>query len=119
MSKPALEENAAYEQTGNSAKKFVAAMHRYPGQKKGERVEGLTQSTDIAPTILSVLGIPKPDWMEGQPLKAGALPAPAETMAINFDSNGGFVYYFSTKFAVWWDRYKLIAGKNDQNVFLS
>ena len=50
----------------------VPFLIRYPGQKKGERIGGLTQSTDIAPTILNVVGVPKPDWMEGQALKPGA-----------------------------------------------
>jgi len=89
---------------------WVPLVIRYPGQKKGERVGGLTQSIDIAPTILNVVGIPRPDWMEGQSLKSGASPAPAETIAINYQySYDGVVHYFPTKIAIWRDKYKLIA----------
>jgi len=88
----------------------VPLVIRYPRQKKGERVEGLTQSIDIAPTILNVLGIPKPDWMEGQPLKPGSLPTPAASIAINYKHpENGVAHHFPTKFAIWWERYKLIA----------
>jgi arylsulfatase A-like enzyme len=91
----------------NSTK--VPLLIHYPGQKKGERVEGLTQSTDIAPTILNLLGIPKPSWMEGQSLKPVALPPPAETIAINYDATEGVDHHLPTKIAIWWDKYKLIA----------
>jgi arylsulfatase A-like enzyme len=89
---------------------WTPLLIRYPGQKEGERVKALTQSIDIAPTILDVLGIPKPVWMEGQPLKRGSKPAPVEIIAINYryPYDGSF-HSLPTKIAIWWDRYKLIA----------
>ncbi|HET7004033.1 MAG TPA: hypothetical protein VFK65_00980, partial [Candidatus Binatia bacterium] len=37
--------------------------------------------------------------------------AQAETIAINYKySYDGVIHYFPTKFAVWWDRFKLIAA---------
>jgi N-acetylglucosamine-6-sulfatase len=72
-------------------------------------VAGLTQSIDIAPTILHALGIPAPDWMEGQPLIPGVLPKDRATVTINFKHpNEGVSYPLPTKLAVWWNRYKLI-----------
>ncbi|MGZ9152768.1 MAG: sulfatase-like hydrolase/transferase [Candidatus Binatia bacterium] len=89
----------------------VPLLIRYPGQKKGERVAGLTQSFDIAPTVLNVVGIANPDWMDGQSLKFGAVPAPAEVVAINYRyPYDGIVHYLPTKIAIWWDKYKLIAA---------
>jgi arylsulfatase A-like enzyme len=89
---------------------WVPLLIRHPGQTKGDRVGRLTQSTDIAPTILNAVGIPKPDWMEGQSLSPGVLPAPTETVAINYKGpNDGVVHRLPTKIAIWWDRYKLIA----------
>jgi arylsulfatase A-like enzyme len=90
---------------------WVPLLIRYPGQKTGERVAGLTQSIDIAPTILDRVGIAKPDWMEGQSLKPGVLPASAETIAINFrHPYDGVLHYLPTKIAIWWGNYKLIAA---------
>ena len=89
---------------------WAPLLIRYPGQKNGERVSGLTQSLDLAPTILDAVGIPRPDWMEGQPLKFGASPVKAETIAINYKySYDGVVHHLPTKIAIWWDKYKLIA----------
>jgi arylsulfatase A-like enzyme len=89
----------------------VPLLIRYPGQKKGERVAGLTQSFDIAPTVLNVVGIANPHWMDGQSLKFGAVPAPAEVVAINYRyPYDGIVHYLPTKIAIWWDKYKLIAA---------
>jgi arylsulfatase A-like enzyme len=89
---------------------WVPLLIRYPRQRLGERVAGLTQSLDIAPTILDYVGIPVPDWMEGQSLKPGVLPAPAETSAINFKlPYDGVVHYSPTKIAVWRGKYKLIS----------
>ncbi|MDP9129409.1 MAG: sulfatase-like hydrolase/transferase, partial [Candidatus Binatota bacterium] len=89
----------------------VPFLIRYPGQKNGERIGGLTQSTDIAPTVLNVVGIAKPDWMDGQALNSGAVPAPAEVVAINYKyPYDGIVHYLPTQIALWWGNHKLIAA---------
>ena len=98
----------------------VPLIIRFPRQKTGERVAGLTQSIDIAPTILHALGIPAPDWMEGQPLIPGVLPKDRATVTINFKHpNEGVSYPLPTKLAVWWNRYKLIisCGQGDTEVY--
>ena len=43
----------------------VPLVIRFPGQNRGERVAALTQTVDIAPTILRTLKIPLPAWMDG------------------------------------------------------
>jgi arylsulfatase A-like enzyme len=87
----------------------VPLIIRFPRQKTGERVAGLTQSIDIAPTILHALGIPLPDWMEGQPLIQGVLPKNRAIVTSNFKHpNEGVFYPLPTKLAVWWNQYKLI-----------
>jgi len=90
---------------------WIPLVIRFPGQRRGERVPGLIQPLDIAPSVLNALQIAVPDWMEGQPLKPETLPGPAATIAINYkhpDKN--IVYYLPTKLAVWWNQYKLIAS---------
>jgi arylsulfatase A-like enzyme len=49
--------------------------------------------------------------MDGQRLKFGAFPAPAETIAINYKyPYDGIIHYLPTQIAIWWDNYKLIAA---------
>ena len=87
----------------------VPLVIRFPHQKTGEKVAGLTQSIDIAPTILRALTIPVPDWMGGQPLMPGVPPENRATVTINFkhpDGNG--FYPLPTRIAIWRDQYKLI-----------
>ena len=80
----------------------VPLLVRFPGQQIGQRVSGLVQSVDIAPTILRSLNISVPSWMEGQPLLPGSTPAGRPVVAIN--------YPYPTKLAIWWDRYKMIVS---------
>jgi arylsulfatase A-like enzyme len=43
-----------------------------PGQRAGEVVDTPVQLLDIAPSLLSYLGLEKPDWMEGAPVFSAA-----------------------------------------------
>jgi arylsulfatase A-like enzyme len=89
----------------------VPLIIRYPGQKSGERVAGLTQSIDIAPTILRALTIPIPDWMDGQPLMLGVSPKNRATVTINFQHPDENIFYqLPTKLAIWRNQYKLVAS---------
>jgi arylsulfatase A-like enzyme len=90
---------------------WVPLVIRFPGQKSGARVSGLTQTTDIAPTILNTVGLTIPHWMDGQALDRELSPAPVATMAINYELAGDkFPYALpTTKLAIWWNRFKLIA----------
>jgi arylsulfatase A-like enzyme len=87
----------------------VPLLVRFPGQQIGQRVSGLVQSIDIAPTILRSLNMSVPSWMEGQPLLLGSIPAGGPVVAINYKNDDG-VYSFPTKLAIWWDRYKMIVS---------
>lgn len=52
----------------------VPMMMRLPGQARTGTIGGNTQRLDIAPTLLDVLGISPPKWMEGQSMLAADLP---------------------------------------------
>lgn len=52
-----------YEQTAR-----IPLIIHMPGQTKGKRIKTLAQHTDLMPTILDTLGMPVPDWMEGESL---------------------------------------------------
>lgn len=87
----------------------VPLVIRFPGQQQGARIRGLVQSTDIAPTILSVAGIPVPAWMDGRPLRLSETPRPAPTVTINFkDPVGQQIFSLPTKLAIWAMDYKMI-----------
>jgi len=99
---------------------WVPLVIRFPGQQTGLRVSGLTQTTDIAPTILKTVGVPIPDWMDGQALDRESSPAPVATIALNYELAGDKSPYAlpTTKLAIWWNRFKLIAGCNNPSVEL-
>jgi arylsulfatase A-like enzyme len=89
----------------------VPLIIRFPNQKAGERVAGMTQLIDIAPTIVRALAIPTPDWMDGKALIPGTSPENLATVTINFkhpDENG--FYPLPTKVAIWREPYKLIVN---------
>jgi arylsulfatase A-like enzyme len=92
---------------------WVPLVIRFPGQKSGARVSGLTQTIDIAPTILKTLGVIIPDWMHGQALDRELSPAHVATIALNYKHPDDKTnYVLPTKLAIWWSRFKLIAGCN-------
>ena len=93
---------------------WVPLVIRFPGQNTGARVAGLTQTIDIAPTILKTVGVPIPDWIDGQALDRESSPAPVATIALNYELAGDEFpdALPTTKLAIWWNRFKLIAGCN-------
>jgi arylsulfatase A-like enzyme len=87
----------------------VPLVIRFPGQREGARIRGLVQSIDIAPSVLSVAGIPAPAWMDGQALSASGVPKAAQAVAINFkDEVGQRTFSLPTKLAIWSKNYKMI-----------
>ena len=46
----------------------VPLIIHLPGQKKGVKVRTLAEQIDLAPTILDLIGTPRPEWMEGESL---------------------------------------------------
>ena len=89
----------------------VPLVIRFPGQKTGERVSGLTQSMDLAPTMLHGLKVPIPAWMEGQPLAPGTPPATLATVAINYKQPiRDLSFPLPTKLAIWRHHFKMIVS---------
>jgi arylsulfatase A-like enzyme len=87
----------------------VPLIVRFPGQQQGIRIRGLVQSTDIAPTILSVAGISVPTWMDGRPLRLSQAPKAVQPVTINFkDPVGQRIFSLPTKLAIWSKDYKMI-----------
>jgi len=52
----------------HNALERVPMMLRLPGRQKTGSIGGNTQRLDIAPTLLQLLEVPAPDWMEGESL---------------------------------------------------
>jgi N-sulphoglucosamine sulphohydrolase, C-terminal len=46
----------------------IPLIIKTPGQQDGRRVSFTADQTSLAPTILALAGVPKPDWMHGQSL---------------------------------------------------
>ena len=49
----------------------IPLIIRLPGQTDGKRLTQNAEQIDIAPTILEILKLPVPDWMEGESLLPG------------------------------------------------
>lgn len=47
----------------------IPLLIRLPGQSSAKRIVGNAEQIDIPPTILDLVGVPLPDWMEGESLK--------------------------------------------------
>lgn len=87
----------------------VPLLIRFPKQARGARLSGLTQSVDIAPTLLSVTGIDAPNWMDGRVLSPIHAPETESTVTLNFkDPVGQRRFDLPTKLALWAKPYKLI-----------
>jgi arylsulfatase A-like enzyme len=88
---------------------WIPLIIRFPHQVNGERIAGLTQTIDIAPTILRAVNIELPAWMEGQALARNRPSDRRATFATNYrHPNGATSYPLPTKLAVWWKSYKMI-----------
>ena len=46
----------------------IPLIIRMPGQERGSRVAVTVDQTSLAPTILEIAGVPRPDWMRGESL---------------------------------------------------
>lgn len=52
----------------SETKIHIPLIIHLPGQKKGKRLSTLAEQVDLAPTILDLLSMPAPKWMEGESL---------------------------------------------------
>lgn len=55
----------------------IPLMIRFPGRAHAGRVVQNVQLADVAPTVLSFLGVTPPEWMDGEALVPGRLPSPS------------------------------------------
>jgi arylsulfatase A-like enzyme len=59
----------------------VPLLLRLPGQTQGGRVAANVSQTDLAPTVLDLLGLKPPAWMDGRSVKDALKNPPMETGA--------------------------------------
>ena len=64
---------------------FLAAG---PGIDPGTRL-GRVRALDVAPTVLAILGVEPPEWMEGRPIEALVATAPQPDDAVVGGEAGG------------------------------
>ncbi len=89
----------------------VPLIVKMPGQTEGKRIKTAVSNVDIAPTMLSILGVPAPNWMEGQSLTgimAGEILPEKPKLAMNFSLMDSSFDFMSKSIAVIKDKYKLI-----------
>ncbi len=73
----------------------IPLIIRLPGQESGKVIEENAEQVDILPTVLDLVGIPKPGWSEGESLvkyfqgKQGVASSPKFSM--NFELNSSFL----------------------------
>ena len=97
----------------------VPLLIRFPNQRNSRKVDGLVQSTDVAPTILHAIGVAIPPWMDGQALTEAGNPKDADTIALNFKHPLRGVHYpLPTRLALWSGRYKMIVHCDGSKVEL-
>ena len=93
-----------------------------PNQHKGKAIKVNAEQIDIAPTLLDILGLKIPSWMEGESLKEamGQSPVwkrPKFSMSVNSLNNNGSLRTGSI--AVTHEEYKLIfhPGKKGKELY--
>lgn len=62
--------------SGWKATERVPLMIRFPHRAHAGRITQNVQLADVTPTVLSHLGVTKPEWMDGASLVSGSLPSP-------------------------------------------
>jgi arylsulfatase A-like enzyme len=89
----------------------IPLILRMPNQREGKTLTVNAEHIDIAPTLLDILGLKIPSWMEGESLKRAMERSPVRnkpkfSMSVNlFNRNGGFQ---AGSIAVTHEEYKLI-----------
>ncbi|MEW6600140.1 MAG: sulfatase [Nitrospirota bacterium] len=100
----------------------IPLVIKEPGQNQGMIIDGLAEQVDITPTILELVGIPVPSWMEGRslaPLLRGKALEPRPAFSMSLDINPGRNQKITNgTIAVWEDDYKLIHYLDKQKSLL-
>jgi len=79
----------------------VPLVVRPPGGRAPIRISAAGESADIAPTILDLIGMPIPDWMQGRSLASADATEPHATISLTVVKEQD-----ERAVAVWWGRYK-------------
>ncbi|WP_027184005.1 sulfatase family protein [Desulfovibrio inopinatus] len=89
----------------------VPLIVKMPGQTEGKRVASAVSHVDLAPTLLDLLGVSTPDWMEGRSfsaaLRGGDVPV-GPKLSMNFSLIDNWFDFMSKTIAVVQDKYKMI-----------
>jgi arylsulfatase A-like enzyme len=90
----------------------IPLIIKEPGQMMGQIVDPLVEQIDIPATILDLVDIPAPSWMEGRslvPLMRGEQPSLRPAFSMNFEENPSLGHQISRgSVAMWEGDYKLI-----------
>jgi len=89
----------------------IPLLIHLPGQKSGQRIATTVSQTDVAPTILDLLGCPVPSWMNGRSLKdafEGGQLADIPVFSMNLDGNPIRNKVLNGSVAVFYGDYKLL-----------
>jgi arylsulfatase A-like enzyme len=72
----------------------VPLVVHLPGQTHGQKIATIADQTSLAPTILEMADIPRPDWMDGHTLggimRGESSPQKAQAFTQYFESNSAF-----------------------------
>jgi arylsulfatase len=101
---------------------WIPLIIKKPGQTEGRVIHELSQQIDIPATILDIVNIPVPSWMEGRslvPLMRGEkiAPKPAFSMALKMNKNREYKITKGT-IAIWEGDYKLMHYLEEQKTLL-
>ncbi|MEM3101541.1 MAG: sulfatase [Candidatus Nitrosotenuis sp.] len=89
----------------------IPLIIKLPKQHNGQVIEDIIEQIDIAPTILDILNIPIPAWMEGrsfEPLIKGKQLPSKPAFSMNLEANKRNERVEKGVVGVWNDNYKLI-----------
>ena len=88
----------------------VPLLVRTPGQREGQRIRRAVHLADIAPTVLEILYLPRPEGVEGTSLFAASRSLPVVTRTERFAplAEAHPEFYDVAHTAIYRDRWKLI-----------
>lgn len=82
-----------------------------PGQKEGKRIPYYAGQVDLLPTVMDLLDLPIPNWVQGESLKPAMLdgkPTSLPKFSMNLDLDSRFAPPTKGTFAVMQDGWKLV-----------
>ena len=89
----------------------IPLLVHLPAQRKGVRVPLYSSQVDLLPTVLDVLGLPIPNWVDGESLKPALLEGRATTrprFAMNLEPDSRFAPPSKGTVAIMLDGWKMV-----------